>query len=73
MLDGEWLENSAEENDLGVSIDERFNTSWHCAFYNLADVTRALDGENWGKEVIEHLSFLHVPHDQISSFLLSVD
>lgn len=74
MLGGEWLESSAEEKDLSLmkdEIDERFNTSRQHAFCNLADVARVLAGEDWGKEVIEHLSFLHVPHDQVSNFLLS--
>ena len=30
-LGREWLERRPEEKDLGVSVDERFNTSWQCA------------------------------------------
>jgi len=38
------------------------------AFWSLICVARALISEDWGK-VIKHISFLHIPHDQVSSFL----
>jgi len=39
------------------------------AFCSLGGLARVLPGENWGKEATDHLSFLYICHDQVSSFL----
>jgi len=44
-------------------------SSYHC-FLQIGWCGRAPVSEDWGKEVIEHLSLLRIPHDQVSNFLL---